>query len=308
MGHYFQKMKKPLFIICFILWGISSLAQEMNCIVSVTAQQLEGTDKKVFETLQNAIYEFINNRKWTSYNFRVEERIECTILITVNQRLSSNEYSGNINLVLRRPVLNSAYNSILLNYIDKGFQFTYTEFQPLDYNDGTFTSNLTSVLAFYTYMYLGLYFDSFSLNGGQAFLVKAQEVVTAAQNANEPGWKAFDGTRNRYWMAENFLNPSNSALTDFYYKYHRLGLDQMYEKPDAGRDNCTQSLDGIKTLFNAKPDLFALQLLTDAKRDEFINVYSDQKVPPTEKATVVNIFKEIDPANGSKYQAILDNK
>jgi len=301
-------MKKPLFIICFILWGISSLAQEMNCIVSVTAQQLEGTDKKVFETLQNAIYEFINNRKWTSYNFRVEERIECTILITVNQRLSSNEYSGNINLVLRRPVLNSAYNSILLNYIDKGFQFTYTEFQPLDYNDGTFTSNLTSVLAFYTYMYLGLYFDSFSLNGGQAFLVKAQEVVTAAQNANEPGWKAFDGTRNRYWMAENFLNPSNSALTDFYYKYHRLGLDQMYEKPDAGRDNCTQSLDGIKTLFNAKPDLFALQLLTDAKRDEFINVYSDQKVPPTEKATVVNIFKEIDPANGSKYQAILDNK
>jgi len=301
-------MKRLLIILCVILWGNSSFAQEMNCIVSVSAQQIEGTDKKIFETLQNAIYEFINNRKWTNYNFRVEERIECTILITVNQRLSSNEFSGNINLVLRRPVLNSAYNSILLNYIDKGFQFTYTEFQPLDYNDGIFTSNLTSVLAFYTYMYLGLYFDSFSPNGGQAFLVKAQDVVTAAQNANEPGWKAFDGTRNRYWMAENFLNPSNSALRDFYYKYHRLGLDQMYEKIDAGRDNCTQSLDGIKTLFNTKPDLFALQLLTDAKRDEFINVYSDQRVPPTEKATVVNIFKEIDPANGSKYQAILDNK
>jgi hypothetical protein len=301
-------MKRLLIILCVILWGNSSFAQEMNCIVSVSAQQIEGTDKKIFETLQNAIYEFINNRKWTNYNFRVEERIECTILITVNQRLSSNEFSGNINLVLRRPVLNSAYNSILLNYIDKGFQFTYTEFQPLDYNDGIFTSNLTSVLAFYTYMYLGLYFDSFSPNGGQAFLVKAQDVVTAAQNASEPGWKAFDGTRNRYWMAENFLNPSNSALRDFYYKYHRLGLDQMYEKIDAGRDNCTQSLDGIKTLFNTKPDLFALQLLTDAKRDEFINVYSDQRVPPTEKATVVNIFKEIDPANGSKYQAILDNK
>jgi len=301
-------MKRLLIILCVILWGNSSFAQEMNCIVSVSAQQIEGTDKKIFETLQNAIYEFINNRKWTNYNFRVEERIECTILITVNQRLSSNEFSGNINLVLRRPVLNSAYNSILLNYIDKGFQFTYTEFQPLDYNDGIFTSNLTSVLAFYTYMYLGLYFDSFSPNGGQAFLVKAQDVVTAAQNASEPGWKAFDGTRNRYWMAENFLNPSNSALRDFYYKYHRLGLDQMYEKIDAGRDNCTQSLDGIKTLFNTKPDLFALQLLTDAKRDEFINVYSDQRVPPTEKATVVNIFKEIDPSNGSKYQAILDNK
>ena len=301
-------MKRIGVIFCFLAWGITSFSQEMNCIVSVSAPQIEGTDKRVFENLQNAIYEFVNNRKWTNNNFKVEERIECTILITVNDRLSSDEFRGNINLVLRRPVLNSAYNSVLLNYIDKGFQFRYTEFQPLDYSDGTFSSNLTSVLAFYTYMYLGLYFDTFSPSGGQAFLVKAQEVVTAAQNASEPGWKAFDGTRNRYWMAENFLNPSNSALRDFYYKYHRLGLDQMYEKVDAGRESCTQSFDGIKTLFNTKPDLFAIQLIIDAKRDEFINVYSDQKVPPTEKATVVNILKEIDPANGSKYQAILENK
>ena len=301
-------MKRFLIILCVTFWCVSSFAQEMNCVVSVTATQIEGTDKKIFETLQNAIYEFINNRKWSNYSFRVEERIECTILITVNQRLSADEFSGNINCVLRRPVLNSAYNSVLLNYIDKGFQFRYTEFQPLDYNDGTFTSNLTSVLAFYTYMYLGLYFDSFSPNGGQAFLVKAQQVVTSAQNVSEPGWKAFDGTRNRYWMVENFLNPSNSELTDFYYKYHRLGLDQMYEKSDAGRENCTQSLEEIKTLYNTKPELFAIQLLTDAKRDEFVNIYSDEKVPPSEKATVVNIFKELDPANGSTYQKILENK
>ena len=285
-----------------------SFSQEMNCIVTVSATQLEGTDKRVFENLQNAIYEFVNNRKWSNYNFKIEERVECTILLTVNERLGTDEYRGNINIVLRRPILNTAYNSVLLNYIDKGFQFRYVEFQPLDYSDGTFSSNLTSVLAFYTYMYLGLYFDSFSQEGGQAFLVKAQGVVTTAQNANEPGWKAFDGTRNRYWMIENFMNPSNSALREFYYKYHRLGLDQMYEKLDAGRENCSQSLELIKTLFNTKPDLFAIQLLTDAKRDEFINVYSDQRVPPSEKATVVNIFKEIDPANGSKYQVILDGK
>jgi len=253
-------MKRLLLILLVTILAVSSQAQEMNCIVSVSAQQIEGTDKRVFETLQNAIYEFMNNRKWTNYNFRVEERIECTMLITINQRLSADEFSGNINLVLRRPILNSAYNSVLLNYVDKGFQFRYTEFQPLDYNDGTFTSNLTSVIAYYTYLYLGLYFDSYSQNGGQAFLVKAQEVVTSAQNANEPGWKAFDGTHNRYWMVENFLNPSNSALRDFYYKYHRLGLDQMYEKVDAGREACTQSFDGIKTLFNTKPDLLLFSL------------------------------------------------
>ena len=301
-------MKSFIISIGFFLLSMFSFSQEMNCIVTVSATQLEGTDKRVFENLQNAIYEFVNNRKWSNYNFKIEERVECTILLTVNERLGTDEYRGNINIVLRRPILNTAYNSVLLNYIDKGFQFRYVEFQPLDYSDGTFSSNLTSVLAFYTYMYLGLYFDSFSQEGGQAFLVKAQGVVTTAQNANEPGWKAFDGTRNRYWMIENFMNPSNSALREFYYKYHRLGLDQMYEKLDAGRENCSQSLELIKTLFNTKPDLFAIQLLTDAKRDEFINVYSDQRVPPSEKATVVNIFKEIDPANGSKYQVILDGK
>ena len=132
--------------------------------------------------------------------------------------------------------------------------------------------------------------------------------MTAAQNATEPGWKAFDGTHNRYWLIENFLNPANASLRDFYYKFHHLGLDQMYDKLDAGREVITQSLDGLKTLYDAKPDLYALQLITDAKRDEFINIYSDQRVPPTEKVVAVNIFKEIDPANGSKYQAILDNK
>lgn len=301
-------MKHLFILLSLVFVSFRSQAQEMNCIVSVSAQQIEGTDKRVFETLQNAIYEFINNRKWTNYNLRVEERIECTMLITVNERLSADEYRANVNLVLRRPVLNTAYNSVLLNYMDKGFQFRYSEFQPLDYNDGTFVSNLTSFIAYYVYMYLGLYFDSFSPEGGQAFLTKAQEVVTAAQNANEPGWKAFDGTRNRYWMVENFLNPSNSVLRDFYYRYHRLGLDQMYEKVDAGREVCTGTLDGIRNLYNSKPDLFALQLLIEAKRDEFINIYSDSKVPPTEKTAVVNIFKEIDPANGSKYQAILEGK
>ena len=186
-------MKRLLIILfVFLSGGMSLSAQEMNCIVNVSAPQIEGTDKRVFETLQNAIFEFVNNRKWSNYNFRIEERIECTILITINSRISSDEFSGTINLVLRRPVLNSAYNSILLNYIDKGFQFRYTEFQPLDYSDGTFSSNLTSVLAFYTYMYLGLYFDSFSPSGGQAFLVKAQQIVTTAHHRAGNG-KVFFG-------------------------------------------------------------------------------------------------------------------
>jgi hypothetical protein len=301
-------MKRILFISIFFLLTALAGAQEMNCVVSVSAPKIEGTDKRVFESLQNAIYEFVNNRKWTNYNFKIEERIECTILITINERLSQDQFTANFNLVLRRPILNTAYNSVLFNYVDKGVQFTYAEFQPLDYSDGSFTSNLTSILAYYTYIYLGLYFDSFSEDGGQQFLEKAQNVVSAAQNASEPGWKAYESTRNRYWIIENLLNPSNSAIRDFYYKFHRLGLDQMYEKVDIGRESITQSLDGIKTLYDAKPDLFALTLIVDAKRDEIINIYSDQRVPSNEKVIVTNIFKEIDPANSSKYLTILDTK
>jgi len=301
-------MKRPYLLIAFLLLFYRPFAQEFECNVNVSATQVEGSDKKVFETMQNAIYEFMNNRKWSNYNIRVEEKLECTILLTVTDRLSADEFRGNLNVVIRRPVFNTAYNTVLLNFIDKGFQFRYVEFQPLDYSDGTFTSNLTSVLAFYSYMFLGLYFDSFSPSGGTQFFEKAQEVVNAAQNAPESGWKAYESERNRWWMVNNYMNPANSALRDFGYTYNRLGLDQMYDKVDQGRNSVTESLQYLQKLYNAKPGLFALQLIFDAKRDEIVNIYSDQRVSPTEKTTVANLLKEIDPANSSKYQAIVDGK
>ena len=301
-------MKKILFIVSLFLVSYHSFGQELDCQVSVTAPQISGTDKRVFESMQTAIYEFMNNRKWTGYNFKTEERIECTVLLTVNDRLGTDDFKGNLNLVVRRPVYNSAYNSTLLNWIDKEFQFHYVEFQPLDFSEATFSSNLTSVLAYYAYIYLGLYFDSFSPNGGSPYFEKAQEIVNAAQNATEIGWKGFESQKNRYWLVENYLNPANSVLRDFSYKFHRLGLDQMYEKLDQGRTAITESLDILKSLHSDKPDLFAIQLILDAKRDEFINIFSDQRVTPQEKTQVVNILKEIDPANGSKYQVILSGK
>jgi hypothetical protein len=301
-------MKKAFLIFSFLLIIFHLNAQEFDCQISVSAPKMEGTDKRILETLQSALYEFFNNRKWSDYNFQIEERIECSILITVNERLGSDDYKGTINLVLRRPVLNTAYNTILLNHIDKDFQFRYSEYQPLDYSDGQFTSNLTSVFAFYSYMFIGLYFDSFSPFGGSPYFEKAQNVVNSAQNAQESGWKAYEGQKNRFWMVENIQNSSNSALRDFLYKFNRQGLDVMYDKLEQGRMAITESLDYLQKMYVAKPDLFLLQLIVDTKRDELVNIYSDQRVPPMEKTNVVNLLKEIDPANGSKYQAILEGK
>ena len=302
-------MKKIVLLFSFLLITTGLLySQEFNCQISVSAAQLEGTDKKVFETLQSALYEFLNNRKWSNYSFTYEERLECSMLLMINERLGGDEYKGTLNVVLRRPVFNTAYNTVLLNYIDKEFQFQYSEYQPLDFSDGTYTSNLTSVFAFYSYMMLGLYFDSFSPYGGSTYFEKAQTVVNSAQSAPVTGWKAFEGTRNRFWMVENILNSANSSLRDFLYNYNRLGLDLMYDKLDQGRSAITESLNFLQKTYVAKPDLFLLQLMLDSKRDELVNIYSDQRVPPIDKTNVVNLLKEIDPANGSKYQSILESK
>jgi len=291
---------------CITLSGLQ--AQELNCIVSISTPKVEGTERKIYETMQNAIREFMNSRKWTNYNVKEGERIECTLLITINERLGADEFRGTMNIVVRRPILNAAYNSVLLNSIDKNIQFRYVEYQPLDYSDGTFTSNLTSLLAYYSYTILGFYFDSFSPSGGTPFFQKAQEVVNSAQNATEPGWKAFESEKNRWWLADNYLNSANSGLRDFAYRYHRLGLDQMYEKVDQGRTSISEGIELLQGIYNAKPGLYALQLIFDAKRDEIVNIFSDQRVAPMEKTNVVNILKEIDPGNSSKYQAILDAK
>jgi len=302
-------LRKLILISAFFLLSTTELiSQELNCMINISTPKIEGTDKKIFETLQNAMFEFVNSRKWTNYNVKQEERIECTMMITINDRLGADEFRGTMNVVVRRPVLNSAYNSPLLNTIDRNIQFKYVEYQPLDYSDGTFTSNITSILAFYSYTILGLYFDSFSPSGGSTFFEKAQEVVNAAQNSSDPGWKAYESEKNRYWIVNNYLNPANSGLRDFAYRYHRLGLDQMYEKVDQGRNLTTEGIEILQKIYNAKPNLYALQLTLDAKRDEFVNIYSDSRVPPMEKTTISNILKEIDPANSSKYLPILESK
>lgn len=299
---------KNLFLLCILLLSGTLHAQEFDCMINVQSQKVEGTDKKVYETMQSAIFEFMNNRKWSNYNIKLEERIECTIMIMINDRPSTDEFRGTLNVVLRRPVYNSAYNTILMNHFDKDFYFKYVEYQPLDYADGSFSSNLTQVLAYYANVMLGFYFDSFSPEGGTAFFEKAQEIVNISQNTPEPGWKGFESQKNRYWLVENLLNGSNQAMRQFYYTYHRMGLDMMYDKLEAGRAGVTESINFLNQIYNAKPGLYLLQMTLDAKKDEIVNIYSDSRVPPMEKNTVVNILKEIDPANGSKYLSILESK
>ncbi len=299
--------KKGLIFLSFLffiqLLPLQGNSQEINCQVQVSASQISGTDRTAFENLQSALYDFVNARKWTPYSYKLEERIEATILLTLKEQLSADKYRGQLNLVLKRPVYRSNFNTTLLNYIDKDFEFTYVENEPLEYSDNTFNSNLTATIAFYINIFLGLDADSFSPLGGTPYFERAQAIVQSAQSAAEPGWKAYESQKNRYWLSENLTNPIYRPVRESIYKYHLTGLDKMYDNAEAGRTAIAESIKLLKQANDQKPGSFLIQLIIEAKRDEIIQVFSEGSA--TMKAEVVNNLKEIDPANGSRYQQIL---
>ena len=297
---------KALSIILLLLFIFNLLdAQELNCRVQVFSQQIQTTNKHIFESMQKDIYEFVNNRKWTDHVFSYDEKIECSILINLTEQVSTDQYKGTIQVQAIRPVFNTNYNSVLLNLKDNDVQFNYVEFQSMDFNENSFTSNLTSLLAYYVYIILGFDYDTYSLMGGTPYFQKAEKIVQNAQNAQEKGWKSFESQKNRYWLVENLLNSKYAPVRELLYNYHRLGLDIMHSKQAEGRAEIAESLSLLQKVFREKPSPFMmlLQVVLDAKSDELVQVFSESY--PEEKVRVVNILKEIDPTNSAKYQRIL---
>lgn len=299
-------MHKFLYIFLFIIAGKAVFSQELNCQVSVISPQIQGTtEKQIFEQLQKAIFEFMNNSKWTKDNYTTSERIDCSILINVTQKLSADDYRGTIQVQSRRPIYKSSYFSPTVTYIDENFIFKFQQFQQLDFNLNTFSNNITSVLAYYAYIILANDYDSFSNLGGTEYFQKAQLIVSNAQSASETGWKSFESQKNRYWIVENALQPVFQPIRECMYKYHRLGLDIMNEKTAEGRKEILKSFDLLLGVYKNRPASFIMELFFDAKVDEVVNIFS--KALPDEKAKAVEILTTIDPANSTKYFKIQGN-
>lgn len=288
----------------FILFSVSKtmFSQELNCMVQINADQVSETDKRVYETMRTAITEFMNNRKWTNYNYEITERIECNVLITVKSR-SGDDFEGQLQVQSRRPIFKTSYNSTLLNIIDKDLKFKYTETDALEFNEGQITQNLTAVLSYYAYIIIGYDFDSFSLYGGTPFFDKAQTIVNLAQNRGEAGWKAFENNKNRYWLLENLYNKTYTPLREAIYTFHRLGLDNMYDKQEIARQSITTAVEKMQKVYREKSGVYLLQLILNAKVDEIINIYSASST--MEKTKIIEIMKEIDASNSDKYNKIM---
>lgn len=297
-------MKKTglLFFLVFLLTS-GLFAQEFSCKVRINTQQVQGFDRSVVTNLKTAISDFMNNRKWTNYNFAPEERIECTLLFNVSRIISSDEFKGTFNIVMQRPVYKTDYRSPLLNMIDKNIRFKYQPSQAMNFSENTFSNNLTSLLAFYSYMMLGIDFDSFAPDGGTVFYEKAMNVVQTAQNSGFTGWQSYESEKNRYHFVEQFLNKAYEPLRAFLYQYHREGLDVMADNLPEGRKAILNSLLLLKKVYDKRPGLYDMQLILDAKRGEIINIFS--KATPAEKNTMIRILGEVDAPNGIRYREVL---
>jgi len=299
--------RKILFAVLLFLFVYSNHAQELRCNVQVVSQQIQGTNKQVFRTMQQAIVEFMNNRNWTNHVFGQEERIECNILINITKQITADEFEGTMQIQSRRPVYNTSYSTVMLNYMDNDIHFKYVEFETLDFNETSHTSNLTSLLAYYAYIILGLDYDSFGYEGGNPYFEKAERIVSNAQNAPEKGWKAFESKehKNRYWLIQNILDEEFSSIREFIYRYHRLGLDVMESKAADGRSQIIESIEKLLEVKRNKPDPFMhfLRVVLDAKSEEFVNVFQEGSI--TDKERVHKMLVEIDPANSNRYKKII---
>jgi hypothetical protein len=272
--------------------------------VQVITTQISMSDiKRIGDNLAKQVTEFMN-QKWTNDTYSPNERIDCNIQINLVEQISISQYKATILINSERPVFKTAYNSPLFNYLDQNFLINYVEFQQFNFDMTTHNSNLTSVLAYYAYLIIGYDADTFSPSGGTTFFQRAQTIVSNAQSASETGWKAFESNKNRYWLVENTLAPVFAPMRESFYKYHRLGLDIMAEKTDAGRAIVLEALQNLLIIHKSRPASYNMELFFNAKTDEVINIF--KKAIPNEKTKIIELLNSIDPSNTNKYNKIIE--
>jgi len=296
-------IKKLLYLFICLLLTFTAKSQELNARVTINSDKVQGTNKQVFTTLQTALTEFINNRKWTDATFAVNERIDCSFTLIINEMPTESSFKGELQIQARRPVYNSSYSTTLFNFRDTQLDFDYTEFEPLEYTQNTLQNNLTASVVFYIYVILGLDFDSFAQTGGSSFIQQAMQVVTLAQSEMEwTGWKAFDSNRNRHALATALTDNTSAVFREMWYTYHRKGLDEMAANPDRGRTTLIETLPALKEIQTARPGSVLMQLFSDSKLDEVVSVYS--KANQTEKQEGYKLLSTIFPTQTTRLEPL----
>ena len=290
-----------------IFFGVLNMlqAQELNCQVVVNDERAQTTDRMVFRDMEQSFTRFMNERKWTNDSYLPQERIDCNLAITIESMPSVGFYNATVQIQSSRPVYNTNYSTLMFNFADRDWQFAYVESTPLDFGDNVFTTNLTSMLAFYAYVIIGIDNDSFEEFGGEEEFKKALDIVNLAQQSDRPGWQAFQSNRNRYWLVENLNNQDLRLIRKGIYTYHRLAMDQFESKQDESRTLIVNILKDIQIADRNIPNSILKISFFDAKKNELGRIF--EKGNPATKREAYNILVSIDPSNTEKYRTIIGN-
>ena len=304
-----MKVKRYIVILVCTLYSVLCtpvLAQELLCTVTINSDQIEGSNKQVYQTLKTSIEEYMNSNRWTNMTYAEKERIECSMLLVV-KAVQDNMYVCEMTLQSRRPVYGTSYTTPLLNFKDNNFVFTYQEFDRIEYQQNTFTTNLTAMLAYYCYLIIGHDQDSFQRMGGTPFFQACEQIVTACQSASmdateQKGWLAFDSNRNRYALINNLLDEAFKKYRNYYYEYHRLGLDEMAGNVTNGRARIAEGMPVLKEAYRARPATYVINTFLDAKATELVDIFA--KGTDKEKKAVYELLMDIDPTRQETYERI----
>lgn len=276
-------------------------AQQLNCTVTVNAQKLSNSNQSVFKTLETTLSEFVNKTDWTNKAYAANEKINCSMYITILSN-NSDQFTATIQVQSSRPIYNSSYSSPILNFNDKDFSFKYTEFESLNFNPNVFESNLVSVISFYAYVILGMDEDTFVQESGNPNFEIAQNIANVAQQSGYKGWSQIDGNQNRYFLINDMLAPTFSEVRKTIYEYHS-GLDTMTKDLKSSKERIKSSLLNLAKLNTSKPNAFLTRMFFDAKSDEIVSVFSGG--PSVQIADLVENLNKISPMNSSKWELLV---
>ncbi len=288
-----------------VMWPAEAAAQELQAKVTINHQQIQGTDASVFDNLQATLEQFINERQWTNLHFQRNERIQCNFNITVTKYdQSSNLFTCRAIIQANRPVYNSSYTTTLYNNTDNNFDFEFAQFDQLDFREENVDNQLTALVAYYAYLIIGLDLDSFSPMGGEDVLQRCMNLTNNAQNLNFTGWKAFDDSRNRFAIINDYLDGAMKPFRQLQYDYYRTGLDEMANNVERGRTNITTALENdLKKSHEDRPMSLLPQIWTDYKKDELANIYKGHGTQK-EKDAVYELLFAINASQNATWDKI----
>lgn len=304
-------IRNPQFFlgVLLLVCSLSTSAQELRCQLTVNTQRITGVDPQVFITMQTALNEFMNNKVWTTDQFGVEERIECSMFIQIDKAIEQDVYQAKVTIQSARPVFNSTYNSPMFNFVDNEWIVTYAQNQPLEFNVTQYNSNLTSLLGFYAYLLIGLDYETMSKGGGAKYFTMAEQIMNnvPSNNPDTKSWTPFFGSanRNRYSLISSLMGSKYAQFKPALYEYHFSGMDNFYDRPALARQNILNALDKLDKIARDNPNNILLSVFFQAKSDELVNVFSG--ADGGEKSKALILLKRVDPSNSTKYDKLMKN-